>query len=304
MDTSKHNDKPDRVTDISPDGDVVLIVGGDNVRLRVYSQCLRSASPVFRVMFGPNWSEGQKLSSDSPTEVPLSDDDADAMRIICYVIHNRNDLVPQHLSAKDVLQIAIEVDKYELVTALKFASVEWVKPQVGAERVEMGHRLASAFLFDNTVAFEANILMLILHYAGSYVDFLDDEFTSQILPSKTFHLLEERRTKLRAGVCQVLITGKKAGCRCGWGQTRSETYRLLLVEYVPVKMLDVPIGEVIGKMEQASTEDMGRRRCTVNLGSFHEPLGYGGTSLGLLDALKKNASIPIDHVRSFGATDV
>jgi hypothetical protein len=84
MDTARQNSKPDRVTDIVPDGDVVLIVGEDNVRLRAYSQCLRSASQVFGAMFGPNWNEGQKLSRESPTEVPLPEYDANAMRVICY----------------------------------------------------------------------------------------------------------------------------------------------------------------------------------------------------------------------------
>ncbi|KAF2807992.1 uncharacterized protein BDZ99DRAFT_489516 [Mytilinidion resinicola] len=294
MDTAKHNSKPDCVTDIVPDGDVVLIVGGDDVRLRVHSQCLRSASQVFGAMFGPNWSEGQRLSRESPTEVPLPEDDADAMRTICYVIHHRNDLVPQHLPAKEVLQIAIEVDKYELVIALKFASLEWLKPQASAERVEMGHLLAAVFLFDNTDLFMANILTLILHYDGSYLDFLDDEFTSQIIPLRIFYLLEERRTKLRAELCQLLIRGKRGNCKCGWGNTRSEKYGLLLVEYMPIKMLKVPIAEVITKMTQVSTEDMERKYS----------LRYSETLLGKLDALKREASICIDCVRSTGAADV
>jgi hypothetical protein len=107
------------------------------------------------------------------------------MRVIYYIIHHRNDLVPHHLSAKEVLLIAIEVDKYELIVALRFASAEWLKPQASAERVEMGHILAAAFLFSNTDLFMENILTLILHYTGSYLDFLDDELTSQIIPLRT-----------------------------------------------------------------------------------------------------------------------
>ena len=186
MDTAKRNGKPDRVGDISPDGDVILVLGVENIRLRVYSQCLRSASKIFNAMFGPDWSEGQRLSEKSPLEVPLLEDDADAMRTICCVIHHRNDLVPEHLTAKEILQIGIIVDKYDLKIALKYASVEWVKPRVSAERVEMGHLLAAAFLFGNTDVFMAHTLALILHYTGPYLDFLDDEYTSQIIPSRTF----------------------------------------------------------------------------------------------------------------------
>jgi hypothetical protein len=100
IDTAERNGKSDPVADISPDGDVVLVVGPWNVRLRIHSQCLRCASKVFGAVFGPHWSEGQGLSKESPREVPLVEDDADALRTICCVIHYRNDNVPQAPDAK------------------------------------------------------------------------------------------------------------------------------------------------------------------------------------------------------------
>ena len=123
MDTAERNCKLDPVPDISPDGDVVLVVGPRNVRLRIQSQVLRCASKVFGAMFGPTWSEGQGLSKESPREVRLVEDDADALQIICRVIHHRNNDVPQSLTPKEVLQITIEADKYDLNIALKYARV-------------------------------------------------------------------------------------------------------------------------------------------------------------------------------------
>ncbi|PVH91394.1 hypothetical protein DM02DRAFT_664040 [Periconia macrospinosa] len=307
MDTTKRDGEPDQVVNISRDGDVILIVGAENVRLRVQSQCLRSASKTFSAMFGPRWSEGQRLSKGSPTEVPLPEDDADAMRTICCIVHHRNDLVSQHLTAKEILRIAIGVDKYDLKIALKYASVEWLKPRVNAEREEMGHLLAAAFLFDNTDAFMAHTITLILRYNGSYLDFLDDDFTSQIIPSRVFSLLEERRTRFRAELCDLLIRGKKDGCKCGWGKTRGEKYGRLLAAYMPIKMLDTSMADIITKMEQMSTEDMGRKFCTEKRSSgryYHGPLPYRQTLLGMLDAMKKRASICIDCVRSIGATEL
>jgi hypothetical protein len=186
MDTAERNGKLDPVTDISPDGDVVLVVGPRNVRLRIHSQCLRCASKVFDAMFRPHWSEGQGLSKNFPREVPLVEGDADALRTICCVIHHRNDDVPQSLTPKEVLQIVIEADKYDLNVALKYASVEWLKPRGNADRVDMGYLLAAAFLFGDMDTFVAHTLELILHYKGSYLEFLDDEITSQIVPLKTF----------------------------------------------------------------------------------------------------------------------
>jgi hypothetical protein len=185
MDPTKRG-KSDRVTDISPDGDVILILGEEKVRLRVQSQCLRSASKSFGVMFGSDWREGQNLSKASPTEVLLVEDDKDAMWTICCIIHHRNDLVPSHLTAEEIFQIAIMVDKYNLRIALIYASVEWLKPQVNASRVDKGLLLAAAFLFDAPDMFIAHTIGLISHYNGSYIDFLDDELTSQIIPPKIF----------------------------------------------------------------------------------------------------------------------
>jgi hypothetical protein len=186
MDTAERNCKLDPVPDISPDGDIVLVVGPRNVRLRIQSQVLRYASKVFGAMFGPTWSKGQGLSKESPREVRLVEDDADALQIICCVIHHRNNNVPQSLIPKEVLQIAIEADKYDLNVALKYARVQWLKPRGRPERVDMGYLLAAAFLFGDIDMFVAHALELILHYTGSYLEFLDDEITSPTVPWKTF----------------------------------------------------------------------------------------------------------------------
>jgi hypothetical protein len=104
-----------------------------------------------------------------------------------------------------------------------------------------------------------------------------------------------------------LIRGKSGNCKCGWGKTRSEKYGHLLDEYMPIKMLEVPMAEVITEMTQVSTEDMGRKHCPQKSSYrvyYHEPLRYGETLLGKLDALRREASICIDCVRSVGAADV
>ena len=115
-------------------------------------------------------------------------------------------------------------------------------------------------------------------------------------------MLEERRTKFRAELCQLLSNGKNGNCKCGWGKIRSEKYGLLLVEYKPIKMLSVPMAEVITKMEQVSTADMGRKYCTESSsfggGYYHQPLPLSETLHEKLHLLKREASICIDCVRS------
>jgi hypothetical protein len=50
------------------------------------------------------------LGPDGPVEIPLPEDNATALRVICAVIHHRSELVPPTLAAGDVLQIAVTAD--------------------------------------------------------------------------------------------------------------------------------------------------------------------------------------------------
>jgi hypothetical protein len=137
-------------------------------------------------MFESDWSEGQELSQESPREVLLEEDDADALRTICCVIHHRNNDVPQALAPKEVLQIAIEADKYDLSVAFKYASAQWLKPRGNENMVNMGYLTVAAFLFGDMDTFLAHTLALILHYTGSYLELLDDEIIGQIMPWRMF----------------------------------------------------------------------------------------------------------------------
>ncbi|KAF2093976.1 btb/poz-like protein [Rhizodiscina lignyota] len=187
-DTAKPYDNSNLVINISLDGDVILVVGPQHVRLRVHSQCLRCASKVFGAMFGPQWMEGEGISYKSPSEVLLLEDDAEALRTICRVIHHRNDDVPQFLTPKAVLQVAIVADKYDLNVALRFANMQGLKPRIDVERVDMGYLMAAAFLSSDVGTFMAHTLSLVLNYNGSYLEFLNDEFTSKIVPLKAFRM--------------------------------------------------------------------------------------------------------------------
>ncbi|KAJ4176133.1 hypothetical protein NW767_015549 [Fusarium falciforme] len=178
-------EEPSSAEPIASDGDVILVVGEQKTQLRVYSQCLRSASKVFNVMFGRNWSEGQGISSQSPRDVTLVEDDAHAMRLICSVIHHRNADIPDTLTAREVLQIAVEADKYDLSVALKYAREQWLKPNGDEDMTDMAYLMVAALLFCDMDAFVARSLDLIINYKETYLGLLDDENISQIIPFKT-----------------------------------------------------------------------------------------------------------------------
>ncbi|PMD62371.1 uncharacterized protein K444DRAFT_523799, partial [Hyaloscypha bicolor E] len=82
-----------------------------------------------------------------------------------------------------VLQITIEANKYNLNIALKY-----IRPRGKPEREDMGYLLVIAFLFGNIDIFIVYTLALILYYTGSYLKFLNNEITSQIIPWKTFYM--------------------------------------------------------------------------------------------------------------------
>ncbi|KUJ21312.1 uncharacterized protein LY89DRAFT_577242 [Mollisia scopiformis] len=90
------DNKPSTVVKIAADGDVILVVGPEKVKLRVHSLFLKAASKPFSVMFGPDWKEGHNmLGRDGPVELPLPEDNAAALKLICAIIHHQNNKVPQ-----------------------------------------------------------------------------------------------------------------------------------------------------------------------------------------------------------------
>jgi hypothetical protein len=63
---------------------------------------------------------------------------------------------------------------------------------------------------------------------------------------------------MRAELSQLLINGKNTGCLCGWGKNGGDIDTLLLSEYRPLKILKVPLLDIIKKMEKVLYKDIER----------------------------------------------
>ena len=144
-------------------------------------------------MFNPPWAESQNLSSDSPREIPLPEDDGHAMRQICCVTHHRNDAVSDRPSPGRILQIAILADKYDITRALKYSSAQWLSYNYRScgeetDMTDVGRLLTSACLFHNAEMVAVLSLRLMLDFKGTdtYLDLSSDCSISQFLPWKTF----------------------------------------------------------------------------------------------------------------------
>jgi hypothetical protein len=117
--------RPNTLVDIAADGDVILVVGPEKIGLRVHSLNLKATSKPFSAMLGPIWKEGRDLLQDESVEIPLPEDNAKALEYICAIIHHQNKMLPLTMTPLDVLEVAVVVDKYDLVDALRFASESW-----------------------------------------------------------------------------------------------------------------------------------------------------------------------------------
>ncbi|KAG5655665.1 hypothetical protein KAF25_009164 [Fusarium avenaceum] len=177
--------KPNTVVEIASDGDLILMVGPEELELRVRSILLMAVSKPFSAMLGPHWKEGHdKRDHDGPFELKLPDDDAAALKIMCSIIHHENEKVPRTLPAGDVLAVAVAADKYDCVNVLKFASETWLRTSE-SEPENLMLLTAAAYLFRNAQAFSDITRALVLNYNGSYLSLCLDEVES-VIPWKVF----------------------------------------------------------------------------------------------------------------------
>jgi hypothetical protein len=112
------------VLDAAAEGDVVFNL--KLTRLRVSSAILASASPVFKVMLGPVFREGQDFrSAQYPKQIPLEDDSA-AITRLCFLLHHERDPIDpasQDISLADgsegLFALAVVADKYGCADAVR-----------------------------------------------------------------------------------------------------------------------------------------------------------------------------------------
>ncbi|KAF1833171.1 hypothetical protein BDW02DRAFT_631490 [Decorospora gaudefroyi] len=109
-------------------GDVLLQVGQqkDAVHVLVSSKVLSLASKVFDAIFNNGFSEGQGLSSTSPREVRLPDDDPVHMTTICKLVHMQTSDIPEKLGVAELAQFAVLCDKYDCVDGVRGWSKAWI----------------------------------------------------------------------------------------------------------------------------------------------------------------------------------
>jgi hypothetical protein len=185
MKTEELNDSSSAsIVEIATNSDIILVVGLEKRKLQVNSCVLKNASKVFNAMFGPHFREGQDLHGNSPKEISMPDDNADALTIICRILHLCNDSIPASQTPSEVLQIAIAADKFDCVMRLKFHTAKWLNLGNTQDILELGRLSVASYILNNACAFAQLTFAMISRSRDSYIP-LADEFSDHI-PQKIF----------------------------------------------------------------------------------------------------------------------
>jgi hypothetical protein len=157
------------VGSIVSDGDVVFVVGEEKRQLRVHSLFLRTVSSVFNALLGPRYSEGINLSSDTPKSIPLPEDDPETMEIIFNIVHFRTDTFSDQLEPEALIRLAIAIDKYDMVQALKVYTRGWLYCDSIQDPGRLWQLAKASYLLHNDQAFKSATLGLLCHYGEPYL---------------------------------------------------------------------------------------------------------------------------------------
>lgn len=202
------------IVDIAQSGaDLILTVGTKKKKqkLRVSSAVLCATSPVFSVMLGPKFREGQVTrNAESPQEIDLPDDKADGVSDMCHLLHHKvEDILKAYITSTRLYHFAVTVDKYQCSEVLQLQSqglfcrhlacftgdVEW---QVYVRRI------GAAYILDQKENFEVATKGLIMCFTGKF-SMITNEEGAEPLAALALLTMEERRLETQQRILKGLL---------------------------------------------------------------------------------------------------
>ena len=111
------------VLDAAADREIVY----RKVHIRVSSKHLTFASPIFKNMLDIRFEEGAMLRAQGHLELPLPEDDPASLLILLKLIHGRYKLTPRKISLEMLNEVAILVDKYQLLHSAEIFLPHWLE---------------------------------------------------------------------------------------------------------------------------------------------------------------------------------
>lgn len=120
---------PDIIS-LDPEGDVILAFKKTDAETQIKylasSKVLSLASPVFRALFSPAFSEGDRVRKGEVPCIEFPEDDAEAMDVILRILHYSSKGVPFDVAPEPLAAIAIHRDKYDCGKALTVWVRHWL----------------------------------------------------------------------------------------------------------------------------------------------------------------------------------
>ena len=139
--------------ELDPYGDVVFVL--KQVELRMSSKVLSLASPVFKALLKPNFSEGQALRDGKTARIEFPDDDVEAMTTLCQIIHFQPG---NTVNVKDelLINLAMLTDKYDCVGVTRCFGESALSSRLSSqeEHISDGRLLFPAYILDDAVSFQ------------------------------------------------------------------------------------------------------------------------------------------------------
>ncbi|KAF2762828.1 hypothetical protein EJ05DRAFT_506502 [Pseudovirgaria hyperparasitica] len=252
---------------IASNGDAILVVGPTETRIRVETSALESASSVFRAVFSSGSSEALNFNRVEPVVIPLPEDDEDAMEALCNILHWKNDALGV-VDPERALRISRVARKFECLTALKFASAQWLIPSECMSALDLVRLAAVAYCFDNNTAFSNLTHTIISTRTEAPVPSADQQ--REVFPREFWTLMEERHSSLRTQLTDMIFRLLRADyCRICESTSQSK----VLIYLSKLQNLDIlpppatmSIAEMLGAL---ATIDNGDR--TVGECGRHHP---------------------------------
>lgn len=103
----------------------VLVDPLADVSIQVSSTHLMLASPVFERMLAGSIDEADTLRTTGRINLPLPDEDFEATLLLMRIIHSKSREISSQISFDFLVQLAIVIDKYEMLDSVKFFTDLW-----------------------------------------------------------------------------------------------------------------------------------------------------------------------------------
>lgn len=163
------------------------------------------------------FSEGQSLSSNFVTEIPLPEDDPRAMEIICHATHQKTTAIPRDADATTLLTVATHVDKYFLHDALGYALDTWINARLlsGDDTNDQLKTLSASILLRRKEVFKHITKSFVYNYEQSFVIVVANDSSPYM--GKIACALEAERSSIRSNLMSELqlVLNSWTTCHCG-----------------------------------------------------------------------------------------